>query len=64
MKITNTSALSNVTRTLDIPMTEEQYDRYMKGVEHVQNIFPELSTDDREFLITGITPEEWEEAFK
>lgn len=29
----------------------------------VQRAFPELSADDREFLMTGITPEEWEETF-
>lgn len=26
----------------------------------VQDFFPELSADDREFILTGITPEEWE----
>jgi len=26
----------------------------------VQEFFPNLSADDREFLLTGITPKEWE----
>lgn len=29
----------------------------------IQNAFPELSAGEREFLITGITPEEWNELF-
>lgn len=31
--------------------------------KNVQNVFPDLSADDREFLMTGITPEEWDNAF-
>jgi len=29
----------------------------------IQNAFPMLGADDREFLMTGITPEEWAEMF-
>jgi len=29
----------------------------------VQNEFPNMSADDREFLMTGITPAEWKEIF-
>lgn len=29
----------------------------------IQDVFPELSDDDREFLLTGITREEWDTAF-
>jgi hypothetical protein len=28
---------------------------------HVQDAFPQLDADHREFLMTGITPEEWAE---
>ena len=27
----------------------------------VQDAFPDLGDDDREFLLTGVTPEEWDE---
>ena len=30
---------------------------------HIQNAAPHLSDADREFLMTGITVEEWDEAF-
>lgn len=29
----------------------------------VQQAFPELDAEHREFLLTGITPEEWKETF-
>jgi len=27
--------------------------------ELIQNVFPMLTPDEREFIMTGITPEEW-----
>jgi len=30
---------------------------------HVQVAFPNLSADEREFLLTGCTPEEWDKLF-
>lgn len=29
----------------------------------IQDVLPELTPDERELLLTGITPEEWEELF-
>jgi hypothetical protein len=31
--------------------------------ELVQNAMPHLSADEREFIMTGITPTEWDEMF-
>jgi hypothetical protein len=50
--------ISGVTRTLDLPVTQEQLDNYANGAL-LQNAFPHLSTGDREFIKTGITNEEW-----
>lgn len=61
MIIEKQSVLTGVYHTRDIPVTEEQLDRHRKG-ELIQDVCPELTGDDREFLITGITPEEWREA--
>ena len=36
-------------------------DRVSRDPIHVA--FPNLSAEDREFIMTGITPEEWEEVF-
>ncbi len=62
MNITRTSLFSRVTRTLDLPVTEAQLDAWASG-ELIQNAFPDLSPDDREFLKTGITSEEWKQMF-
>lgn len=34
-----------------------------KAGELLQNAFPTLSADEREFVKTGITPQEWEDVF-
>lgn len=63
MIITRTSMLTNITRSFDLPVTEEQLDRYYKGGLLLQDAFPHLSAGQREFIKTGITDQEWDEAF-
>jgi len=63
MKITRTSIFSGKTRTLDLPITEEQLNAYTNG-SLLQNAFPGLSAADREFIKTGITGQEWDAMFK
>jgi hypothetical protein len=46
----------------EINVTEEQVNRWQTG-ELIQDVMPNLSADDREFLMTGSTPDEWNEAF-
>lgn len=62
MNITRTSKVSGITRTRDLPITQEQLDRYAAGAL-VQDAFPDLSAADREFIHTGITDEEWQALF-
>jgi hypothetical protein len=63
MKITRKSLLTGVVRTREINITEEQLEQWKNG-KHIQWLCPHLSADDREFLISGATPEEWDEAFQ
>ena len=63
MLVTRTSNVTGVTRTLDLPVTEEQLTAHKSGT-HAQNAFPDLSADLREFIISGITLEEWDKLFK
>ena len=35
-----------------------------RGEGHIQNIFPHLTPGQREFIMTGITDDEWDETFK
>lgn len=62
MLVTRKSMVSGKTRTLDLPITEDQIDLYNAG-ELIQRAFPNLSDDQREFILTGITADEWDEVF-
>ena len=62
MIITRTSTLSGHISSMDIDVTLEQVASWEQG-ELVQNAMPNLSADDREFIMTGITPTEWNEMF-
>lgn len=61
MEITRTSMMSGVTRTLEIPVTMRQLQAWAEGAL-IQNVMSNLTNDEREFLMTGITTEEWDEA--
>ena len=62
MKIKRTSAHSGITRTLELDVTLEEYAAWRSG-ELIQNAMPRLNADEREFIKTGITAEEWEQIF-
>ena len=58
MKITKRSPLTGKEHTMDLPITQEQLDRWEAG-ELVQQVFDDLSDSQREFLISGIYEDEW-----
>ena len=66
MNITKISSLTGIEHTLDINVTEDELlrveNRY-NSKELIQNIVPNLTMDEREFLMTGITNEEWVKVF-
>ncbi len=62
MLITRISQVSGIERTLDIPCTQEQYEDWLMGV-HIQTAMPDVSENDREFILTGIIQEEWDSIF-
>tara|TARA_R100001224_G_scaffold109755_1_gene87567 strand:- start:1325 stop:1507 length:183 start_codon:yes stop_codon:yes gene_type:complete len=50
--------ITNITRTLDLDVTQKQLDDYENG-SLLQNAFPNLTPNQREFIKTGITNDEW-----
>ena len=60
--LTKKSMLTGAWNQREINVTEEQVNRWQAG-ELIQDVMPNLSADDREFLMTGSTPDEWNEAF-
>ena len=63
MIVTRRSMLSGEYHEMDLDVTEHDLFRWKQECLLVQDVFPHLSADEREFLMTGITPEEWNEAF-
>ena len=62
MQLTRKSPLTGITRTKEINVTEEQILAWQQGAL-IQNAMPHLCADDREFVKTGITGEEWDQLF-
>jgi hypothetical protein len=62
MLITRTSLLTGDENTLEIDVTDSQIAEYNSGVL-LQKAFPNLDCADREFIKSGITPEEWNQIF-
>jgi hypothetical protein len=62
MKIVRISVLTGKETTREIDVTDAMILAWMQG-GLIQDVMPNLSADDREFIMTGITPEEWEAAF-
>ena len=60
--ITNRSQLTGVTHTRKINVSAKQIELW-EGGALIQDVMPHLSDEDREFLMTGITPEEWDAHF-
>ena len=63
MRIRMRSRLSGNWHDREINVSQHDLDAWKKSGQHVQHAFPYLSADDREFLLTGITPEEWAGVF-
>lgn len=62
-QFTRTSVVSGVTRTLEIPSTQEAWEQHKRDRTLIQQTFPGLTADQREFLMTGMLPEEWDAMF-
>lgn len=58
MLITKKSSLTGIISSREIDVTQAQLDNWALGT-FIQDAMPHLSTNDREFIMTGVTPEEW-----
>lgn len=63
MYIKRKSVISGIEHTRNIPVNPDDYMSWKSGLGNIQELMPYLSDDDREFILSGITPEEWSEAF-
>lgn len=63
MLVFKKSMLSGEVSSMVLDVTQEQLDQYAAGDSLIQEVFPNLSSDEREFIMSGITPSEWDATF-
>lgn len=63
MLIKRRSPFSGVEHEMEIDVSEAQLRAWNRGVL-IQNAMPHLTPDEREFIMTGIMPDEWDAMFK
>lgn len=62
MKVSMISQLTGKGHTMEIDVTPEQIKAWENGML-IQRAMPNLTADEREFLMSGITKEEWDNYF-
>ena len=63
MAVTAISAMSGKKHSMLLAITEAQVYDWVNGGVSIQDAFPQLSPEGREFLMTGITAKEWDSMF-
>jgi len=63
MQITKKSEYSGIIHVREINVTPEQLEKWKKGAK-IQDVMSNLSDSEREFIMTGMTQEERDAAFK
>ena len=63
MLITKKSMLTGDVHSKDINVTRDQLNRY-EGGELFKDVFNNLTPSERDFIIAGVTSDEWDTALK
>ena len=61
--ISRTSLITGCVNTMDLPITEDMISDWIESDALIQDAFPYLNADQREFLLTGATPAEFNDLF-
>lgn len=64
--LTKLSPITGKENTMELPIDEETFktaEAFRQRGMLIQHAYPMLSADHREFILTGVTPEEWAAAF-
>lgn len=62
IRLARRSRISGV-HYMDLPITQEQLAEYAQGRALIQRVFPDCNAEEREFIQTGYTPQDWEKMF-
>lgn len=63
MLVTKLNILNGKETTVELDITSTELYNWQNGAR-VQDAFPRLNADEREFLLTGIPPGEWDDFVK
>jgi hypothetical protein len=63
MLIRRKSVVSGTVRSRNIPVNPEDFLAWEKNLGSIEDLMPYLNDVDREFILSGMTPDEWKEAF-
>lgn len=64
MIITRVSPIDKMEYNMDINVTIDQMNEFLSDTRRtIQDIFPNITPGEREFIKTGITPKQWEDLF-
>ena len=63
VRVTKTSMLTGNQSSMLLPLRQGEIEHWLNSGTLVQDAFPHLSADVREFLMSGITPDEWNATF-
>jgi hypothetical protein len=63
MYIKRKSVITGIERTLSIPVNPDDYTSWQTGLGTIEELMPYLTDTDRDFILSGITPDEWDTAF-
>ena len=64
MQVTRYSPVSKRRNTLEINCTEEEIAAWINSGQMIQDALPQLTPGERDFLLSGITPDEWKTLFE
>jgi len=54
------SMLSGKVNSMVLPTTQGKIEYWLQSGELIQDVMPDLNDNQREFLMSGISPEEWD----
>lgn len=63
MLITKVSGFTGKENSMELDITAIEYETWLAGGLPIQLALPHLTASEREFLITGVTPAEWDAVF-
>lgn len=57
------SMVSGRVNSMLLPTTQGKIEYWVESGKLIQDVMPDLDDDQREFLMSGITPREWNDMF-